>query len=79
MFTKEAIQELAQAQAIAAADATVERADIAGLVALPSDFELHNLEQHQTYRRRARGTMGVAVHSGARGRETAGMIKFCRA
>lgn len=57
MFTKEAIQELAQAQAIAAADATVERADIAGLVALPSDFELHNLEQHQTYRRRARGTM----------------------
>jgi uncharacterized protein YfdQ (DUF2303 family) len=59
MFDKEAIQELAKAQAItAAAEAIGHRIDSAsGAIALPDDFTLHDLEQYQPTRRRARGTM----------------------
>jgi uncharacterized protein YfdQ (DUF2303 family) len=59
MFDKEAIQELAKAQAItAAAEAIGHRIDSSsGAIALPDDFNLHDLEPYQPTRRRARGTM----------------------
>lgn len=68
MFDKEAIQELAQANAISAAADAVEDAigDGAvvighGIVGLPDTFKVHDLEQHMPNRRRARGTMTTAV------------------
>lgn len=59
MFTKDAITELCQAEAISAAAAAIEAAadrDDAQ-VALPSDFKLTSLEQFLPFRRRARGAM----------------------
>jgi uncharacterized protein YfdQ (DUF2303 family) len=58
MFTKEAIQEIAQSstvRAVAEAHATAISAD--GSIALPNDFALHDLERYMPTRRRARGTM----------------------
>lgn len=62
MLTKEAIQELAQADAIAEARVAVGIAlDGKALAALPSDFKIHDIEQHLPLRRRARGNMTTAV------------------
>lgn len=59
MFTQEAIQELSKAQAIAAAhDAIADTTD--NIVALPSEFQVHDLEKYQQTRRRARGTMATS-------------------
>jgi uncharacterized protein YfdQ (DUF2303 family) len=56
MFDKQAIELLQQAQAIANANAAMESvADDA--VALPSDFNLHDLENLKPTRRRTRGNM----------------------
>ena len=57
MFNKEAIQELAKAQAITAAAAAMALQVDQGPMALPNDFKLHNLEAYQHCRRRARGVM----------------------
>ncbi len=54
MLTKEAIEKLSEAQAISAANLSIEDRPVA---ALPSDFNLHNLEKYAEHRRRARGTM----------------------
>lgn len=54
MIDKEAIQELAQSQAISAANADIPARYI---VALPDNFALHDVEQHMEWRRRLRGTM----------------------
>jgi uncharacterized protein YfdQ (DUF2303 family) len=56
MFTKDAIQELAQAQAIAAATDAIERNDV-DVFALPDNFKIHDPEGYQARRRRMRGTM----------------------
>lgn len=62
MFDKEAIQALTRAEAISAAEGSTHRAmSNDGIVALPSDFEVHDFEQHLAKRRRARGTMQTAV------------------
>lgn len=58
MFTKEAIQELTKAQAISAAAEAVTNHEEA-LVALPTDFALHDLEKYMDTRRRARGVMNT--------------------
>lgn len=59
MFTKEALQELSKAQAITAAhNAIADTTD--NIVALPSEFSLHDLEKFQQSRRRARGTMSTS-------------------
>lgn len=61
MFTKEAIQELAQAEAITAA-AEVIRSDAPDqLIALPNEFTIHDTEKYSVYRRRMRGTMETSV------------------
>lgn len=59
MFTKEAIQQLSQAEQISnAAEAITSALDQnVGCVALPDNLELHELENYQELRRRARGTM----------------------
>lgn len=57
MLTKDAIQELAQAQAITAANAVRAFSEREGFAALPDNFQLHDLEKHLPHRRRARGTM----------------------
>lgn len=64
MFSKEAITELAKAQAITAAqEATTEAiGDYNGNpVALPEDFSLHDTEAYAPTRRRARGQMHTSV------------------
>jgi uncharacterized protein YfdQ (DUF2303 family) len=65
VLTKEAIQELAQAEAINSArvaiDAAVLKDEGHALAALPSDFKLLDLEGHMPLRRRARGKMTTAV------------------
>lgn len=68
MFDKEAIQELTRAEAIRAAynsisDAVTpdDRGTQAGLVALPNDFQIHDLEKSLPNRRRLRGTMNTSV------------------
>lgn len=65
MLTKEAVQELAQAQAITAADNATAGAfgegGGSGLVALPKDFTIHDIEKHLSTRRRARGSMTTSV------------------
>lgn len=65
MFSKEAIEELAKAQAISAAASSVDAslgAEAAhALVPLPSDFKVHDLESNLPNRRRARGAMETAV------------------
>lgn len=63
MFDKDAIKELAQAQAItAAANAVVNaiKPEIS-IVALPDDFQVHDLEKYLPNRRRARGTMNTSI------------------
>jgi uncharacterized protein YfdQ (DUF2303 family) len=63
MFDKEAIQELAQAEAVNASRNSIESALQSttdyGLAALPGNFLLHNLEAYLPNRRRARGTMST--------------------
>lgn len=60
MFTKEAIQELSQAQAISAANlAIAENLNASDYAALPNDFTVHDLEKFAVNRRRARGTMST--------------------
>lgn len=58
MLTKEAIQELALAQAIEAANKAVNRPSA---VALPDTFGIHDLEQYLPNRRRLRGHMETSV------------------
>lgn len=61
MFDKEAIEKLSQAEAISAANESlslgITQTDGPTACALPSDFNLHDLEKFQQCRRRARGTM----------------------
>lgn len=61
MFTKEAIQELAQAKAISAAQDSIDGAlgedKTHGVTALPEGFKVHDLEAKLIHRRRARGKM----------------------
>lgn len=59
MFDKDAIKELAQAEAITAAGSAVAAAldDGTATVALPSEFTVHDLEKTLPLRRRARGIM----------------------
>lgn len=61
MFDKEAIQELAQAEAISAAQVSVDAAlgngKAHGVTALPEVFKVHDLEAKLPQRRRARGKM----------------------
>jgi uncharacterized protein YfdQ (DUF2303 family) len=60
MFNKEAIQELSKAQAIKEADtALTVQADY--LIALPNDFNVHDLEKYLSTRRRARGLMATST------------------
>lgn len=61
MFTKEAIEALQEAKSIAiAAGAMQASEDTKELVALPSDYKLHDLEPYLATRRRARGTMATS-------------------
>lgn len=60
MLTKEAVQELTKAQAITAAAEAV-TGQVETLVALPSEFTVHDLEKYLTIRRRARGTMTTST------------------
>ena len=59
MFDKDAIKQLAQAQAITAAAEAVDHSFEAekAIVALPSEFTVHDLEKTLPLRRRARGIM----------------------
>ncbi len=58
MFDKQAIIELQNGAAIGHAKAAIQDHDKTDhLVALPSDFKTHDLEQYLPTRRRARGTM----------------------
>ena len=59
MLTKEAIQELAKAETIRAADAALGTA-AEGTAALPNDFSIHDLEKFMPSRRRLRGTMSTS-------------------
>lgn len=63
MLTKDAVQELAQSQAIDAAANAVSAAfsDGDGLAALPKDFHIHDIEKHLSARRRARGSMETSA------------------
>lgn len=63
MLTKDAVQELAQSQAIDAAANAVAAAfsDGDGLAALPKDFHIHDIEKHLSARRRARGAMETSA------------------
>lgn len=54
MIDKQAIEALQMSEAISAANTNV---TAAFFTALPSDFKLHDLEKHQTFRRRAIGLM----------------------
>jgi len=61
MLDKDAIQELSKAQAITAACAQVAALKTNGAaVALPNDFQVHDLEKLLPTRRRARGTMDTS-------------------
>lgn len=59
MLTKEAIDALAQAQAIDAANKATMAAP--GTAALPSDYQMHDLEKFLPFRRRLRGHMDTSV------------------
>jgi uncharacterized protein YfdQ (DUF2303 family) len=60
MFTAEAITELQTGAAIVHAQAAMQEHDKTdNLVALPSDFKTHDLEQYLPHRRRARGTLAT--------------------
>ena len=64
MLDREAIQELAQSEAIAAAQVAVDAAlgdgKTHGIAALPEHWLIHDLEERLPLRRRARGTMSTA-------------------
>lgn len=60
MFDKDAIQELSKAQAIAAAAEAI-ASNPGQAVALPSEFQVHDLEKFLDTRRRMRGTMETSV------------------
>lgn len=61
MFDKAAIQELSKADAIGAAESALrEHRSTLGNVALPDDFQLHDLEKCMPTRRRARGSMDTS-------------------
>lgn len=57
MFSKDAIETIAEAQSISAAAATLADSDTTNLVALPENYSLHDLEKHLANRRRPRGIM----------------------
>ena len=62
MFTKEAIQALQEGEAISAAfKALTVSSETKDVVALPSDYKLHDLENHLPLRRRARGVMETSA------------------
>lgn len=67
MFDKDAIQELAQAEAISAAQVSVDAAlgdgKTHGVTALPEGFKVHDLEAKLPQRRRARGKMTTSTVS----------------
>jgi uncharacterized protein YfdQ (DUF2303 family) len=61
MFTSEAIQRLAEAESLTAANTAIREAMLSEVpAALPTDFQLRDLEQFTANRRRARGTMDTA-------------------
>lgn len=60
MIDKEAIQELAKAEAIRAAAEAIDNISENPL-ALPQEFKLHDLEGYMPFRRRARGMMETSV------------------
>ena len=55
MFDKEAIKALQEGESICAASVALNVAET--VAALPNDFNLHDLENFQPFRRRARGAM----------------------
>lgn len=65
MLTKEAIQELSQAEAVTVSNASVDAAlgheSAHGVVALPSYFEVHDMEAKLPWRRRARSAMVTSL------------------
>ena len=62
MFTEEAIIALQEHPSIVAASVALTRSnDTKDLVALPSDYKLHDLESHLPLRRRARGVMETSA------------------
>ena len=62
MFNKETLVALQEGASIDKAGIALAMSeDTKEVVALPSDFKLHNLEQFLPNRRRARGTMSTAV------------------
>lgn len=64
MFDKEAITALTKAEATAEANTALLHGlglSSAGLLALPIDFSVHDLEKHMSQRRRARGNMETSV------------------
>lgn len=64
MFDKETLTALQESAAIAQAGLQlVDSANTKDVIALPSDFKLHDLEQYLPNRRRARGTMVTSVLS----------------
>lgn len=64
MFTKDTLTALQEGQSINAANSAIETSSVAKeIVALPSDYTLHNLERYLPARRRARGTMSTTVLS----------------
>lgn len=61
MLTQEAIKLIQQSTAIESANA---ECPVRGIVALPTDFQVHDLEKHLGTRRRARGTFTTPfIHS----------------
>lgn len=65
MFTKEAFDAMTEAAAIRAAHQAInESLNVVGLLPLPDNFKVHDLEHTLDYRRRARGTMNT-THLGS--------------
>lgn len=63
MIDKDAIQALTQAEAISAASAAIAQAaeQEMRVTALPTDFQIHDLERFAQFRRRLRGIMTTSV------------------
>lgn len=61
MFTKEALDALAGADAIENVQSAVNANDIPGAIAAPGHFQIHDLEKMLPTRRRARGTMTTSA------------------
>lgn len=61
MFDKDAIIQLAKAEAITAANAVAAIDVTDNAIALPNDFELHDLEKYMPDRRRLRGAMTTSA------------------